>query len=129
MAAHRKTHKKILDIPEANITATAVRVPVFVGHGVDVHLNLKKPFDMERIIELFQETEGVEVIDDVSKNCYPTPRGAAGKDPVFVGRIRRDLAFENGLSFFCVADNLRKGAALNAVQIAEACYQKGFFNT
>ena len=121
--------KKILDIPEAKITATAVRVPVFVGHGVDVHINLKKPFDIERVIELFQETEGVEVLDDVAENRYPTPRDAAGKDPVFVGRIRRDLAFEHGLSFWCVADNLRKGAALNAVQIAEACYQKGFFNT
>ena len=111
--------RKILGLPDLKVTATCVRVPVRMGHAVSVNVELEKPFDLKEVIEAFAKKEGVIVKDDVKNNVYPMPLEAAGKDEVFVGRIRRDDSVENGLNLWVVADNIRKGAATNAVQIAE----------
>ncbi len=101
------------------ITATAVRVPVVGGHSESVNVEFEKPFDIQDIRTIFRETDGVRLFDDVENNAYPMPKYAEGNDDVFVGRIRRDFSVDNGLNIWIVADNLRKGAATNAVQIAE----------
>ena len=111
--------KKILGDQNIQITATTVRVPVFVGHSEAVNIQTKKPISPERVRELLTAMPGVSVMDNPSKQDYPTPRELAGKDDVFVGRIRKDLSMENGIECWIVSDNLRKGAALNSVQIAE----------
>jgi aspartate-semialdehyde dehydrogenase len=111
--------RKILDLPELAVTATCVRVPVVIGHGVAVHARFARPLSAERARELLRGAPGVEVRDDPGAGDYPTPLEAAGRDPCFVGRIRHDPFDERALEMFCVADNLRKGAALNTVQIAE----------
>lgn len=111
--------RKIMSLPDLPVTATCVRVPVMVGHGVAVHAEFAEVLDLETARRALAAAPGVELVDDVDSEAYPTPLGAAGKDPCFVGRLRRDLFNERGLEFFCVADNLRKGAALNTVQIAE----------
>ena len=111
--------RKIMGLPELEVTATCVRVPVVVGHGVAVHARFGRAIDVEEARSLLSSAPGVEVVDDVAQDVYPTPLDAAGKDPCFVGRIRQDLHDPNALAFFCVADNLRKGAALNTVQVAE----------
>ena len=111
--------RKILGLPDLKVTATCVRVPVRMGHAVSVNVELEKPFDLKEVTEAFAKKEGVIVKDDVKNNVYPMPLEAAGKDEVFVGRIRRDDSVENGLNLWVVADNIRKGAATNAVQIAE----------
>ncbi|MEO5339692.1 MAG: aspartate-semialdehyde dehydrogenase [Magnetococcus sp. MYC-9] len=110
--------KKILD-PSIRLTATAVRVPVFNGHSEAVTIETERPLSPVEARELLAKAPGVEVVDDPSQLLYMTPREAAGKDAVYVSRIRVDESVENGLNFWVVADNLRKGAALNAVQIAE----------
>lgn len=112
--------KKILEDETLRITATTVRVPVFVGHSEVVNVELKKPAKIEDVRRLIQDFPGVQVLDDPSKSIYPTPRDIAGKDDVYVGRIRQDISNPNAIELWIVADNLRKGAALNAVQIAEA---------
>lgn len=111
--------RKIMSVPELPVTATCVRVPVMVGHGVSVHAEFAEPLALEDARRLLAEADGVELVDDVHGDAYPTPLEAAGKDPCFVGRLRKDLFDAKALEFFCVADNLRKGAALNTVQIAE----------
>ena len=111
--------RKILEDDRIRLTCTAVRVPVASAHSESVNVELKRPFKIEEIRAVFAETPGVQVHDDPAKNLYPMAIQAAGTDPVYVGRIRRDESVDNGLNFWCVADNLRKGAALNAVQIAE----------
>ena len=111
--------RKILNDPSIRITATAVRVPVIGGHSEAVNIEFEKPFEVEDIKQLMTETEGVILQDDVANLVYPTPQAAHGKDEVFVGRIRRDESIENGLNMWIVSDNLRKGAATNAVQIAQ----------
>ena len=112
--------KKILHLDEETpISCTAVRVPVFVGHSEAVTVEFEKPMTVEKTRELLENAYGVEVLDDIANSVYPTPTMAAGKDPVYVGRIRKDLAFDNAISMFVVADNLRIGAALNTVRIAE----------
>ena len=111
--------RKILGRPELRVTATCVRVPVFHGHSESINVELKKPFEIDDIRTLLERTEGVIVRDDPDNNVYPMPIEAAGTDPVYVGRIRRDTSIENGLNFWCVADNIRKGAATNAVQILQ----------
>ncbi len=112
--------KKILEDNSMAITATTVRVPVFFGHSECVHVETRKPFEIDEARKLLAQMPGVAVMDDPAKKVYPTPAlDAEGRDEVFVGRIRRDFSIENGLSFWCVSDNLIKGAALNAVQIAE----------
>ncbi len=111
--------KKILGEPDLRITATTVRVPVFVGHSESVNVQFSKSITPEEAREILVEAPGVEVIDDPERNLYPLPIHCAGKDPCFVGRIREDPSAPNSLNLWIVADNLRKGAALNAVQIAE----------
>lgn len=112
-----ETHK-ILG-PEMGVAATCVRVPVFIGHGEVVNLEFKKPMNADQARDLLGAAPGVMVLDNPSKHLYPTPAALAGEDMVGVGRIRTDHSVANGLSMWVVSDNLRKGAALNAVQIAE----------
>ncbi|MDQ3986334.1 MAG: aspartate-semialdehyde dehydrogenase [Actinomycetota bacterium] len=111
--------RKIMAIEDLPVTATCVRVPVMVGHGVAVHAEFEVPLSAEEATTILRAAPGVEVIDAPEDGVVPTPLHAAGRDPCFVGRIRRDLFNPNGLEMFCIADNLRKGAALNTVQIAE----------
>lgn len=115
--------KKIMGDDSFNITATAVRVPVQGGHSESVNIEFEKDFDLDEVKKLLAETPGVIVLDDVKNNIYPMPLYSEGKDEVFVGRIRRDISQPKTLNLWIVADNLRKGAATNAVQIAEYLYQ------
>ena len=117
--------RKILGLPDLKVTATCVRVPVKMGHAVSVNVELEKSFDLKDVFEAFEEKEGVVVKDDVSKNVYPMPIEAEDTDEVYVGRIRRDESVENGLNLWVVADNIRKGAATNTIQIAETLIKKG----
>ncbi|TBW27009.1 aspartate-semialdehyde dehydrogenase [Gramella sp. KN1008] len=111
--------KKILDDESVNVTATAVRIPVVGGHSESVNIEFEKDFDESEVRKLLNEFPGVTVKDNPSVNTYPMPIYAEGNDDVFVGRIRRDYSQPNTLNMWIVADNLRKGAATNAVQIAE----------
>lgn len=111
--------RKILHSDDLKITATTVRVPVLNSHSESINIELEKSFELEDIFKLFESTEGLTVCDDVNQLKYPTPLEISGKDDVYVGRIRRDFSLDNGLNLWVVADNIRKGAALNAVQIAE----------
>jgi aspartate-semialdehyde dehydrogenase len=111
--------RKILGTPDLPVTGTCVRVPVAVGHGVSVHAEFARPITPERARAILSAAPGVELHDDPESYSYPTPLQAAGRDPCYVGRIRQDLFDDKALEMFCVADNLRKGAALNTVQIAE----------
>lgn len=115
--------RKILDTPNIGVTATAVRVPVDGGHSEAVNVEFSKPFDLNEVRTLLSETPGIKVLDTPADNAYPMPLFAKNRDEVFVGRIRRDESIENGLNLWIVADNLRKGAATNAVQIAEYLLQ------
>jgi aspartate-semialdehyde dehydrogenase len=110
--------RKIMD-PDIKVTATCVRVPVFVSHSEAVNVEFEKPISVEKARSLLRSAPGITVIDHRADEGYVTPVEAAGDDPVFVSRIREDNTVENGLSLWVVSDNLRKGAALNAVQIAE----------
>jgi len=114
-----KEPKKILGDDTFNLTATAVRVPVQGGHSESVNIEFENEFDLEEVRKILSETPGVTLQDDVKNNHYPMPLYSEGKDDVFVGRIRRDLSQPKTLNLWIVADNLRKGAATNAVQIAE----------
>lgn len=111
--------RKILGDQSLRITATAVRVPSLGGHSESVNVTFKKSFELKQVRALLEAAEGVTVLDDPAQNLYPTPLAAHQQDDVFVGRIRRDLSEENALHLWIVSDNLRKGAATNAVQIAE----------
>lgn len=111
--------RKILDKPNLPITATTVRVPVFNCHSESINLELENEFDIYDIKILLQNSPGVIVVDDIEKNYYPLASKADGHDEVFVGRIRRDFSVKNGINLWVVADNLRKGAATNAVQILQ----------
>ena len=117
--------RKILHMPELRITATCVRVPVPVGHGESVFLETIDKITADEARTLFATAPGVIVEDDPHAKLYPTPHRVAGKDEVYVGRIRNDASTKNGLALWLVSDNLRKGAALNAVQIAEQAIQMG----
>ncbi len=116
--------RKILGAPDLAVSATCVRVPVFNAHSESVNVEFEEDVSPERARALLAHAPGVEVVDDVESFAYPMPRDADGRDAVFVGRIRRDDSRENTLNLWVVADNLRKGAALNAVQIAEALLEK-----
>ncbi|MGK5498944.1 aspartate-semialdehyde dehydrogenase [Streptomyces sp. URMC 125] len=109
----RNESRKILGIPELRVSGTCVRVPVFTGHSLQINARFERPISPRRAAELLEGAPGVVLTD------IPTPQQAAGQDPTYVGRIRADETVENGLALFCSGDNLRKGAALNAVQIAE----------
>ncbi len=117
--------KKILD-PSIRVTATAVRVPVVGGHSESVNIELNSDFDLGEIRKMFHVSPGVVLKDDPTTNSYPMPKYAEGKDAVFVGRVRRDESQDNTLNLWIVADNLRKGAATNTVQIAKLLLLKGF---
>ncbi|MCX4334412.1 MAG: aspartate-semialdehyde dehydrogenase [Bacteroidales bacterium] len=120
-----ETHKILRD-ESIGVSPTTVRVPVQGGHSESVNLEFKRDFTVEDARRLMEEMPGVVVQDDPANNVYPMPLFAWGKNEVFVGRIRRDPSVQYGLNFWCVADNLRKGAATNAVQIAECLISKGF---
>lgn len=111
--------KKILHDDTLKITATTVRVPVVYGHSESINIELKKDFELEDVFNLYKECKGIVLKDDVQNGKYPMPIDAAGKNEVYVGRIRRDFSLDSGLNLWVVADNIRKGAAANAIQIAE----------
>ncbi|MEP3968476.1 MAG: Asd/ArgC dimerization domain-containing protein, partial [Nonlabens sp.] len=111
--------QKILDDRTIAVTATAVRIPVVGGHSESVNVEFRNEFDESAVRRLLSDTEGITVQDNIDVNVYPMPLMAHGKDDVFVGRIRRDYSQENTVNMWIVSDNLRKGAATNAVQIAE----------
>jgi aspartate-semialdehyde dehydrogenase len=121
--------QKILSDNNIRLTATAVRVPVVGGHSESVNIEFKKPIDVDRIRDILVATKGVLVVDNPEANEYPMPIRAHNRNEVFVGRIRRDYSLENGLNLWIVADNLRKGAATNAVQIVDLLYKKGFIGS
>lgn len=116
--------QKILD-PAIQLVATCVRVPVMVGHSEAVNVEFETPLDEDEAREILREAEGVVVVDKREDGGYITPKESQGEFPVYVSRIRKDPTVENGLVFWCVSDNLRKGAALNAVQIAQLLHDKG----
>ncbi len=111
--------RKIFDDPGIRVTATCVRVPVFYGHSESVNVETERKLTAEKARELLRDAPGVVLIDDPDNQRYPLPIDAVGRDEVFVGRVREDNTIENGLNLWIVSDNLRKGAATNAVQIAE----------
>jgi aspartate-semialdehyde dehydrogenase len=115
--------RKIMQAPEIRITATVVRVPVMGGHSESVNIEFEKPFETDEVNKLISTAKGVVLQDDTDKAVYPMPIYAEGRDEVFVGRIRRDDTVENGLNLWVVSDNLRKGAATNAVQIAALLFR------
>lgn len=115
--------RKIMQAPDIRITATVVRVPVMGGHSESVNIEFEKPFETEEVTKLISTAKGVVLQDDTDKAVYPMPIYAEGRDEVFVGRIRRDDTVENGLNLWVVSDNLRKGAATNAVQIAALLFR------
>jgi aspartate-semialdehyde dehydrogenase len=117
--------RKILGDAAFALTATAVRVPVLVGHSEAVNVEFASPVSPEAAKKALAAADGVVVMDDPATHTYPRPMETAGTDPVYVGRIRGDVSCDNGLNLWVVADNLRKGAALNAVQIAESLAAQG----
>jgi aspartate-semialdehyde dehydrogenase len=120
-----ETHK-IFGDDSIGVSPTTARVPVLGGHSESINVELEQDFSLEDIRKIWSETPGVTVQDDPSRNIYPMPLYSLGKDDVFVGRLRRDPSVPRGLNFWCVSDNIRKGAATNTVQIAEVLLQKGF---
>ena len=117
--------KKILNDYSIQITSTAVRVPIEICHGEAVNIEFKDKFELKEVYSILRSTPGLIVEDEPKDNLYPMPLNAANKDEVFVGRIRRDFSIENGLNLWIVADNLRKGAATNTIQIAEKLIEMG----
>ncbi len=117
--------RKILGAPELRVSSTCVRVPVFYAHSEAINIEFTAPLTPEQARDILATAPGVRVIDDVPNSRYPMPLDAAGGDDVLVGRIRQDASVENGLTLFAVGDNIRKGAALNAVQIAETMIERG----
>ena len=111
--------RKILGKPNLAITATTVRVPVINSHSESINVEFENNFDLDEVKSLLAHSQGITLVDDIKSQKYPIATSATGKDQVLVGRIRRDFSIPNGLNFWCVADNIRKGAASNAVQIIE----------
>jgi len=116
--------RKILEDDSIGITATTVRVPVFYAHSEAINVETKKNISAEDVKALLEETPGIKVVDDPEKDIYPLAVDAAGQDLTLVGRIRDDESVPNGINMWVVADNIRKGAATNAVQIAEIVAEK-----
>jgi aspartate-semialdehyde dehydrogenase len=117
--------RKIMEDDTIQVNPTAVRVPVFYGHSEAVHIETRKKISVEKVRELLKEAPGVVLMDERKPGGYPTPTlEAAGNDPVFVGRIREDISHPQGLNLWVVSDNVRKGAALNSIQIAEILIEK-----
>jgi aspartate-semialdehyde dehydrogenase len=119
----RETHK-ILGNDKIEINATCVRVPVLIGHSESIYCETERPLTIDEVLALFRQAPGVTLIDDLANKCYPMPRQCADLPDVFVGRVRKDLNRPCGISFWCVSDNLRKGAATNAVQIGKLLADK-----
>jgi aspartate-semialdehyde dehydrogenase len=111
--------RKILGAPDLKIACTCVRVPVFYAHSIAVHATFERPFTVEEVRDIIREAPGTQLVDDLAAAAYPMPKDAGGQDDVAIGRIRIDPSEENGIALWCSGDNIRKGAALNAVQIAE----------
>lgn len=120
----REETKKIID-PSIELIATCVRVPVFVGHSEAVHVELDEPLSANEARNLLREAPGIMLVDDPADEQYITPKECVGEWATYISRVRKDPTVENGLAFWCVSDNLRKGAALNAVQIAEELLNRG----
>jgi aspartate-semialdehyde dehydrogenase len=118
--------RKIFHAPSLPVSATCVRVPVEVGHSEAVHLELERAMDPEEAREILRTAPGIVVVDEPRESAYPTPLNAAGQDPVYVGRIRKDPSHPRGLALWVVGDNLRKGAALNAIQVFELVTRNGW---
>lgn len=119
-----ETHK-IMHDDNIRVTATTVRVQVYYGHSESINVETKKSFEIEDVKALFKDAPGCVLRDDPANNVYPLAREAEGTNDVYIGRIRRDFSIDNGINFWCVADNIRKGAAANAVQIAFALIEEG----
>ena len=119
-----ETHK-ILGDNEIKVTATTVRVPVFHGHSESINIEFEKPFDLDELKKVLADAPGIIVQDDVANNVYPMAITAEDTDEVYVGRIRRDFSVESCVNIWCVADNIRKGAATNTVQIAQEIIKRG----
>jgi len=117
--------RKIMGLPDLAVTATCVRVPVYNSHAEAVNIEFERPVTVERARQVLADAPGIVVQDDLANAVYPMPVAASGQDPVFVGRIRQDTSVPHGLDLWVVADNIRKGAALNAVQIAEMAIEMG----
>jgi aspartate-semialdehyde dehydrogenase len=117
--------RKIMHEPDLPLSATCVRAPVFIGHSLAVHVEFERPFAADDVRDVLRTAPGVVVQDEPAVNLYPTPRFAEGQDPVYVGRIREDMSNPNGVAMWISSDNLRKGAALNAIQIAEEMVARG----
>lgn len=111
--------RKILGDDDILVCPTCVRVPVLVGHSESILVETERPISLARARQLFEQADGITLVDDLAQRRYPMPRDCDGQDDVFIGRLRKDLSSDHGLAFWCVSDNLRKGAATNAVQIAE----------
>lgn len=111
--------RKILNRPELKITATCVRVPVINSHSESINIELENEFDLKELVDCLKNTKGIIIEDDIKNNIYPLAQNASGHDEVYVGRIRRDYSVDNGVNIWVVADNIRKGAASNAIQIVE----------
>ena len=116
--------RKILNRPDLKITATTVRVPVFNSHSESINIEFENEINIEEIKDLLKKSKGIEVVDDIENELYPIATKATGTDTVYVGRIRRDYSVENGVNLWVVADNIRKGAATNAIQIMEYLINK-----
>ena len=121
--------RKIMHADDMAISATCVRVPVFTGHSMAIHVEFSKPMFPDEVRRILAQAPGVKLLDDPTISLYPQPWSAAGTDEVFVGRIRRDASNPNGLVMWVVADNLRKGAALNAIQIAEEIVKREWLHS
>jgi len=116
--------RKILEAPDIGISVTCARVPVISSHSESVNVQTREPIEPDAVRELLRRSPGTEVVDDPARNGYPTARAGAGRDEVLVGRIRRDPSHPRALNMWVVSDNLLKGAATNAVQIAEALHER-----
>ncbi len=121
----RNESRKILDDKRLRVTSTCVRAPVFNGHCEALFVEFSKPMSVEQAREVLAAAPGIRVVDDLAADCYPMPNDASGQDAVLVGRIRADESVKNGLALFVAGDNIRKGAATNAIQIAEALIARG----
>jgi aspartate-semialdehyde dehydrogenase len=120
---------KIMHAPEIRVSATCVRVPVMVSHSIAANVEFSQPISAGDARELLADAAGVSVLDDPLSSVYPMPIQAEGQDDVFVGRIRQDISLDNGLAMWLSCDNLRKGAALNAIQIAEEMLKRDLLLT
>lgn len=117
-----KETRKIFNEPNFCVNATCVRVPILRAHSEALNIEFERPVEVEQVYEILRKSPGVEVLEDRSKNRWPMPSDASGKDPVYVGRVRKDQSKANTIDLWCVGDQIRKGAALNAIQIAEVIF-------